>query len=203
MQIRLDKLFPYFIAEFTGTFFLALTVLHVSTGNFKSLIPVAVAGIVCLMVYLLGSVSGGHFNPSVTLGLLSVRKISLDHAIANIIGQLAGSFFAFEIGARILHTEISLHNALSTEWFYEFIGAFILSFAVAAVVRNKVSQTLSGFLIGLALFLGILISERVSGAILNPALVLGIGLLDSVYLIAPIIGGVSAQYIYLWLHPEK
>ncbi|MDQ3239433.1 MAG: aquaporin [bacterium] len=203
MFLLKNDLLKRLLAEFVGTYLLALTVLHVTTGNFTSIAPFAIAGVLMVLVYLLGGVSGAHFNPSVTIGLLVVRKISAVDALVNIIGQIAGAVVALEFSAKMLGVEMTIHSALSTEWFYEMMGAFVLCFAVAGVVHGVVSKSLSGAVIGLGLFVGIIISERVSGGVLNPALVIGMGNLDFTYLISPIIGGIAANLLALFVFSKN
>ncbi|MDQ3098755.1 MAG: aquaporin [bacterium] len=196
------KLIQSFLAEFIGTFFLSLVILTLVGGARSEWTPVVVGALIGLMIYLVGGISGGQFNPSVTVGLVSAGLLSWKHALVNICGQVVGALIGFWISFQFLAMEVEFPAPVSNEWLYELIGAFLLSFAVAAVVRKHVPPALSGFVVGLALTMGILLSESVSGGVLNPAIALAGQIYSWHYIIAPLIGGVLAQYAYLALVRE-
>ncbi len=83
------------IAEFIGTFGLALAVL-VSLNGYLPLVPTAVVAGATLVLFVLtiGAISGSHINPAVTIGLLSVKKIELSEAFGYIVAQIAGALTA-------------------------------------------------------------------------------------------------------------
>ncbi len=196
------KYIQSFFAEFIGTFFLSLTILTMVGGQKSDWTPVVVGALIGLMVYLVGGVSGGQFNPSVTVGLVASKMLSWRHGLINICGQVVGALFGFWISMTFLAMEIQFPDPHSNEWIYEFLGAFLLSFAVAAVVRKRVSDALSGGIVGIALTVAILLSEQVSGGILNPAIALAGQIYSWQYIIAPLIGGIMAQYLYWVLIKE-
>ncbi len=195
-KISTRRLIQSFFAEFIGTFFLSLIILTLSGGARVDWTPVVVGAWIGLMIYLVGGISGGQFNPSVTLGLVASKLLSWKHAIVNMCGQIIGAFIAFWVSVHFLAMETQFNEAHSNEWLYEMLGAFILSFAVAAVVRKHVPPALSGFVIGLALTIGILLAEPVSGGILNPAVALAAQIYSWQYVVAPLLGGVLGQYLY-------
>jgi glycerol uptake facilitator-like aquaporin len=98
-------LYKALLAEFIGTFFLCFagiaailsTAAPVSSG--AGIVGVALAHGLALSVAVnaFGGISGAHFNPAVTVGLLSVGKINPGPAIAYIVAQVAGSFAAAAI----------------------------------------------------------------------------------------------------------
>jgi aquaporin Z len=75
------------LVEFVGTFFLVLVV--ALTGN-----PLAIGSILMVMVYAGGHISGAHYNPAVTIGLLMSGKVRNGDAIGYILAQLLGAFAA-------------------------------------------------------------------------------------------------------------
>jgi aquaporin Z len=79
-----------YIVEFLGTMFIAFIVL--TTGNYLA-IGAAVA-VACLVG---GGISGGAFNPAVTLAYLAAGKISTKDVIPYILAQIAGALIAFEL----------------------------------------------------------------------------------------------------------
>lgn len=201
-SLTTKKYIQSFFAEFVGTLFLSLIIITLAGGSKADWTPFAVGAVIALMVYLLGNVSGGQFNPSVTVGLVSINLLSWKQGLVNICGQVVGALAGFWISARYLAMEIQFPDAHSNEWLYEMLGAFLLSFAVAAAVRKRISPAVSGIVVGTALTLGILLSESVSGGVLNPAIALGGQIYSWDYVIAPLLGGILAQYAYYALVRE-
>ena len=76
-----------YIVEFLGTLFLMFIILY--TGNYLA-IGIALA----IGVFLGGAISGGAFNPAVTLGLLAAKKISTNDVIPYIVAQIVGAIAA-------------------------------------------------------------------------------------------------------------
>ena len=76
-----------YIVEFLGTLFLMFIILY--TGNYLA-IGIALA----IIVFLGSSISGGMYNPAVTLALLAAKKISTNDVIPYIIAQIAGAIIA-------------------------------------------------------------------------------------------------------------
>src|SRR5262245_48614265 len=90
------KLSQKFAAEFIGTFALTFVGVCAICMNMGGLVGVAVAhGLtIAVMVSALGHISGGHFNPAVTVGLLTGGKIKINEAISYIVAQLLGAVVA-------------------------------------------------------------------------------------------------------------
>jgi aquaporin Z len=192
-----------YIAEFVGTFALSFVVLIALA--FVGALPVAVpviAGLtLALFVYTIGPISGCHINPSVTLGLLSVKKISGYDALNYIIAQVLGAFGAilvakyFEIGSSISAEDFSLSVFLA-----EMLGAFFFNFGIASVVYGKAKEQMSGVVVGGSLILGVLVSSLAGASgILNPAVAIALNSFSIVYLFAPIIGAVIGYHVYKYI----
>ena len=79
-----------YIVEFLGTLFLMFIILY--TGNYLA-IGIALA----IAVFLGGAISGGAFNPAVTLALLAAKKMSTNDVIPYIVAQIAGALAGFEL----------------------------------------------------------------------------------------------------------
>ncbi len=196
-------MFKKYLAEFIGTFALAITVL-VALADTRALplsIPVIAGLVVGLFVYTIGAISGTHLNPSVTLGLYSVKKISLYDAMNYIIAQILGASFAifvaymYDISSPISPDEPSLSIFVA-----EMIGAFILNFGIASIVYGKVSDVASGIVIGGSLTLGIIVASLLgANGILNPAVALALNSLTLLYILAPIAGSIGAYHAYKYL----
>merc|ERR1719298_275106 len=99
-----------YVSEFIGTFFLVFTV-GLNVLQSTALAPVSIGAILMVMIFATGSVSGAHYNPAVTLGvLLSGRqKISGAQAGLYVTAQLAGGLFAGVLCRWILGASFTLH----------------------------------------------------------------------------------------------
>jgi aquaporin Z len=76
-----------YITEFIGTFFLVLTIGLVSGDN----APIAIGAALMVMIYAGGHISGAHYNPAVTLGVLIRKRISANDAVVYIVSQVLGA----------------------------------------------------------------------------------------------------------------
>src|ERR1700732_4798506 len=82
-----------YIAEAIGTFFLVFTV-GAAVGSGSQFAPLAIGAVLMVMVYAGGHISGGHYNPAVTLAVLVRRRISLRDAAAYWIVQFGAGLLA-------------------------------------------------------------------------------------------------------------
>lgn len=192
------------VAELLGTFLLTLAV------SVSLVVPVGlptplVAGLTLLvLVYAIGSISGAHVNPAVTVGLLSAGKIEPTAAIGYIIAQCIGAllvapFIALvALAAPAIIVSDSLPVVLS-----EFAGAFVLVFAIASVAFGRTSKEASGLTIGAGLTVGAMIASGGSNAAINPAVALGLGFINISYMVAPLAGGIAAALLYAWFVGAK
>lgn len=188
------------IAECIGTFLLAFGIgLTVAIQNFP-LPTMLVAGLILgVVVYTIGPVSGAQINPAVTLGLWSVKKVNRGQAVANIVAQLLAGVVAM-ICLKSLHAPLPpvMPDALKAI-IAEVLGAFILVWGIAAVAFGKVHAAATGLTIGGSLMLGIIVASFGSLGLLNPAVAIGIGAFNFVYLVAPLVGGILGAQLYQWI----
>lgn len=82
------------LVEFVGTFFFLYVIL--ATGNY-----LAIGAALALAIYLGGSISGGNFNPAVTIMLIAAKKQNMDTALPYIVAQVAGGLAALALYQRI------------------------------------------------------------------------------------------------------
>lgn len=189
-----------YLAELIGTFFLAFTVAVALRGLFPVATPLLAGLCLGLLVFTIGSISGAHVNPGVTIGLLSIGKISLNDAIKYIIAQLIGGAVAM-VAAQQLLTPVSLVAGNSSILVVaEALGALVFGFGIAAVASGKVPGDVAGFTVGGSLLLGLSIAGGLgSNAVLNPAIALGIGSLSLTYVLAPVLGFILGMQLYKYL----
>jgi aquaporin Z len=190
-----------YIAEMLGTFSLALVVL-VTVALKPSLTPLAAALTLGLVVYLIGTLSGAHINPSVSLGALVIDQLPWKDVVVYVIVQLLGGFVALIVASlfiRSLGTTIGApdsHSQLAIG-FAEALGTFLLGFSVAAVMYKKIPPKLNSLAVGGALFFGIIIASGLgSKGIVNPAVALMTGNATLGYILGPIVGAIAAMWMF-------
>jgi glycerol uptake facilitator-like aquaporin len=83
-----------YLVEFLGTFFFLYVI--ISTGN-----PLAIGGALALAAFLGGKISGGNFNPAVTLMMAAAKKMPQTDVVPYIVAQIAGGLLALELYRRI------------------------------------------------------------------------------------------------------
>lgn len=209
-----------YICELIGTCVLVLVGCGVAvfTGD---LVATALAfGLsVVAMAYSVGTISGGHFNPAITTGMLINKRIKGKEAcfyiISQVLGALCGSLLLFiflkcsnlhsigSMGANgyghLSGVGINCFGAILVEVVLTFI--FVLTALVASGDKNN---KLAGLVIGLALVLVHLIGISLTGTSVNPARSLSAAIFQAgealaqvwVFIVAPIIGAIIAGYTY-------
>lgn len=191
-----------YVAEFFGTFVLTLVVALSLAGTFGVPTPVLAGLTLALFVYTIGPISGAHINPGVTIGLWLIGKIKGNEAINYLLAQFLGAGVAHIIVLLLKGwgSFVNVQNTLTggiVVGFAEIVGMIIFTFGIAAVIFNKVPVVLSGAVIGGSLFIGITIASLLgSNGILNPAVALGIGSFNFMYLVGPIFGAYLGMNLY-------
>jgi glycerol uptake facilitator-like aquaporin len=165
-------------------------------------------------------VCGAHFNPAVTVGMLSTRRISLGDAAAYIVMQLAGGILAVllvkalmngtgtaaHFGAPKVTTGQFLDGSAVKGMVAEAAGAFFLMWAIMGTVVNPRGDRAWGpLVIGASLGLAVMCIAPLTGAGLNPARALGPALFGGfgpagdwllAFVIGPVAGAVLAAQLY-------
>lgn len=189
-----------YIVEALGAGTLTLVVGLSLSAGFPVSTPVLAGLVLGLFVYTVGSISGSHINPAVTIGVWSLKKISGRDAISYIVAQVIGAGVAmFVVSNTVGLSELSVSTSgmvLSAE----ILGTFFFAFGIAAVVLEKVSSQMSGLVIGGSLLLGITIAATLgSNGVVNPAVAWGIGSFNLYYILGPIIGSLLGMQAYKYL----
>lgn len=196
-----------YVVEFIGTFFLVFTVGMVSidpgAGGFAGL---AIGTVLAVMIYAGGHISGGHYNPAVTLAVWLRGKASASGAVAYWVVQVLA-------GAAAAAVVLFLKDSSATEATYEVVPAlvaeFLFAFALCFVVLNVATakstegNSYFGFAIGFTVLAGAYAVGAVSGGVFNPAVAVGItimGMVDLsfiwVYFVATLLGGAAAALAF-------
>lgn len=198
------KTLAMLVAEIVGTFVLATVVLSVTRYGLPIFTALAAAVAVGTMTTGLGSVSGGHFNPAITLGFFSIRRISLARAVAFLASQAVGAVLAWKLYEWFVDKPVT---SVSGEFDWriftaEMVGTAIFAFVFASVVLKKLEGHFASVTIGWGLFLGATVASLVASAgAVNPAVAISLGFRpESVgylgYLLGPIAGAVVGMNFY-------
>ncbi len=211
------------VAEFVGTFAL----IFVGAGSIAvgaGLVGVALAHglVIAVMASAVGHISGGHFNPAVTIGFLVTRRMEpvlgaiylVTQLVAAVLGALALRLVFpdaadLDGGAPVLGETVSAGSGLLLEAILTFFLVWVI-FATAADPRGAFTA-IAGLAIGLTITADILVGGPLTGAALNPARAFGPQLVQNVwddgwiYYLGPIVGGAAAAlvYDYLYLRPPS
>jgi aquaporin Z len=175
------------LAELTGTFFLTLVALTVA----PPVTPYAVGLTLLVFVYTIGSLSGCHINPAVTVGLVASKRFPLLEGVIYVIAQIAGALLARFIAGFGMAGKLAEDYKAGTT-LAEFLGFGILILAVAATTENRVSKSGSGIAVGGALLAGLLLSD----GILNPAVAIAMGKASSPALWMTLISGIAFGLLF-------
>ena len=212
-------------AEAVGTFtliFIGAGSIIATAGLPALLVVVALAhGLaIAVMVSTLGHVSGGLFNPALTLGLWATRRLSNIDAASYIGAQLVGAIVAalallalFPEGG-ILETKLGTPLLGAGVDFAQGVGieavlTFFLMLALFGTVLDGRGPRVGGLFVGLVLTMDIAAGGPLTGAAMNPARAFGPALVDGtwdnhlVYWIGPIIGAVIGALMYHYLFTDE
>lgn len=196
------------VAEFLGTGALTLLVLTVqrSTIGVPFFVAAAAGLTVVLMSFALGGISGAHFNPAITLGMWTARKVETVTAILYVALQLLGAW-----GAYYLYTYFVNNHLQDVGGHYtgrilvaEAVGAGVFAFGFAAAALTAFTRAVSASFAGLAYMVGILAASSASIGLLNPALALGTrAWVWGTYVLGPVLGAVIGVNLYTLLFSES
>ena len=222
------SLTPKLVAELIGTFafvFIGAGAAAVLGGTgLSGIAAIAFAHGLTIMVFAFayGSISGGHMNPAVTIGVLAAGALRLGDAlgyiIAQLVGGIAGALLLLAVlgnaanglgmpqlaqGLVLGATTVTITSAAG--FVIEAVLAFFLVTAVLSTAVAGRAGNLAPLAIGMTLTLNIIMGGALTGAAFNPARALGpmvaTGNFTGVwlYMTAPIVGAVIATFVHLGL----
>ncbi len=204
-----------YIAEFIGTFFLVLTVGCTVVGGIPGVIaPLAIGAALMVMVYAGGHISGGHYNPAVTLGVLIRGKVKASDALPYIISQLLAATAAattvkfLRAGIDITPLVPKIGPALVAEFLFTFALVYVV--LNAATAEGTSGNSFYGLAIGMTVMTGAFAVGDISGGAFNPGVALGITILGLaswssiwIYLVANFGGAVFAAVVFNLINPSE
>jgi aquaporin Z len=216
-------------AEFIGTFMLMSSVLGAAFYSFGA--PAGPAGIigvalsigltVMALAFAIGHISGGHFNPAVTLGLVAGGRVAANSAVGYIVAQCAGAIVACALFAMIGaapptfaangYGELSMLKAgMFSVFLIETVLTAFLLFVIMGATNRRAPAGFAPIAVGVTLAAIHLMAIPISNASVNPARSLGSALFGGttaltqlwMFWVAPILGGVIGGALARWLQEE-
>jgi aquaporin Z len=203
-----------YIAEFIGTFFLVLTIGCTAIPNAPGVIPpLAIGAALMVMIYAAGHLSGGHFNPAVTLavwirGRCETKDVLPYWGAQVLAGIVAALVAVFLVGKSGTPMEIQRFPAA-------FVAEFLFTFALAYVVLNVATakatsgNSFYGLAIGMTVMTGAFAVGSISGGAFNPAVAVGAAVMKLLsfshiwaHIAADLGGGLVAGLVFKFLNPD-
>jgi len=197
-----------YAAEFIGTFFLVLTVGCTVIGNGAvAFAPLAIGSALMVMIFAGGHISGGHFNPAVTLGVWLRGKCEANDVVPFMISQIMGAVlaaFAVKLlkgGAAVTPLQAATLPALLAEFLFTFALVYVV--LNTATAKGTSGNSFYGLAIGFTVLVGAFSVGNISGGAFNPAVAVGISFMGMspwpniwIYLVADFVGGAVAAGIF-------
>ncbi|TAG08981.1 MAG: porin [Verrucomicrobia bacterium] len=196
-----------YLTEFVGAFFLVLTIgCTVIPGAIGALAPLAIGSALMVMVFAGGHISGGHYNPGVTVAVWLRGRCDTKDVLPYIISQVLGAVVA-ALAVKFLYGEgkpMEIANAPKA-----FVAELLFSFGLAYVVLNvatakgNANNSFYGLAIGFTVMVGAFSVGGISGGAFNSAVAVGIATMKLVqfsdiwiHIVANLIGGTAAAGIF-------
>src|SRR6201993_2167993 len=202
-----------YIAEFIGTFFLVLTVGCTVIGNGAgAFAPLAIGSALMVMIFAGGHISGGHFNPAVTLGVWLRGKCEAKDVAPYMISQIVGALLAaFAVkflkgGAAVAPLQPATVPALLAEFLFTFALVFVV--LNVATAKGTSGNSFYGLAIGFTVMTGAFAVGNLSCGVFNPAVAVGISMMGLsawtniwIYLVAELAAGAAAALAFKVVSP--
>ena len=196
------------IIEFIGTFFLVFTVgMVVIEPGAAGLAPLAIGSALMIMVYAGGHISGGHYNPAVTLAVMLRGRTTATELAGYWVAQLLAGVIAALVVTALKDSApiVSTIPPTGQSLLVEFLFTFALCFVVlnVATTRGTEGNSYYGLAIGFTVVVGAYAVGGISGGAFNPAVAVGIvtmGLVGVsslwIYVLANLFGGAVAALLF-------
>jgi glycerol uptake facilitator protein len=190
--------------EFAGVAVLTSVLLAISKSGvgFSYFIASGVALSVAALSILVGSVSGAHFNPAVTIALWTNRSVGTIKAISYVVAQFLGGVAAWKLYVYLVSQPLNSIAPKTFEWrvmWAEVIGALVIGFAYSAAVSRRKWGAKYAVTIAGGVFLGMMVASLASNGVVNPAIALGVRSWSVAYIAGPIVGALFGANIYTYL----
>ena len=202
-----------YIVELIGTFFLVFTVGCTVIGNGAGpLAPIAIGAALMVMIFAGGHISGGHYNPAVTLGVWIRGKCDTKDVAPYMAFQIVGAALAaaavkfLKAGAVITPGNPPVFPALLAEFLFTFALVYVV--LNTATAKGTAGNSFYGLAIGMTVMTGAFAVGNISGGAFNPAVAVGITVMGLsawssiwIFLVANFAGGAAAAFTFKALNP--
>lgn len=200
-----------YIVEFIGAFFLILTIgCTVIAPGAGDMAPLAIGSVLAVMIFAGGHISGGHYNPAVTLAVTLRGKCTWADALgywaAQILAAVAAALTVeFLKGTTAMAAVSAMTPNVPPALVAEFLFTFALCYMVlnVATAKGTAGNSFYGLAIGFTVLVGAYAVGGISGGAFNPAVAVGISLLGLsawaniwIFLVANFAGAVVAALIF-------
>ena len=203
-----------YLTEFIGTFFLVLTIgCTVIPGAAGVIPPLAIGAALMVMIFAGGHVSGGHYNPAVTLAVFIRGRCETKDVVPYWVAQVAAGIVAAVVSVWLVGksgTPMEIKNVPAA-----FVAEFLFTFALAYVVVNSATakgtsgNSFYGLAIGMTVMVGAFAVGGISGGAFNPAVAVGVAVMKLVsfsqiwlHLVADLAGGLVAGLAFKFINPD-
>ena len=205
------------LTEFLGTLlFLFAISAAVLTGT--PMAPLAIGGALMVLVYMGGHVSGGHYNPAVSLAILMRGKMPAGELLpywgAQILGALVGCVLATVATGKSFAVAPGENVGTAAALVVEVVFSFALALVVLNVATTKatVGNSYYGLAIGFTIVVAAFAGGGISGGAFNPAVATGAAINNVLhgqgagplwmYWVGPLLGGVLAAVAFKVQNPD-
>ena len=221
-----ENLAPKLVVEALGAFalcFFSIGAVVLTQGQDIVALGIATGLAIGVMVAAAGHISGGHYNPAVTAGMLVTRRIELPEAVGYIIAQMVGAVLGAgaitlayldvdrnrvnlglpSVGTSIVAdppVKLSVWNALAMETILTFF--LVLVIFGTAVDKRSIGRWVAPLAIGITIAIGNMAGVAASGAAMNPIRWFGPAVIQQdfanfwIWIVGPVVGGVLAALVY-------
>ena len=188
-----------YLCEFVGTFLMVLIGCSTIALGWSSLfVSISFGFAVFLAIYIFQPYSGAHINPAVSIAFAINGDLEMKHLPGYVLCQILGGWCAASIvldGATTY--SVDYHEA----WIIEIAITLLLMYSIYILVNKNVNLVTLAFGVGFMVGLLAFIFGSYTGASMNPARSIGPNFVtDSgnylLYVVAPIIGAIAANFIY-------
>jgi aquaporin Z len=203
-----------YVMELIGTFFLVLTIgMTVIVGGSGVIPPLAIGSILMVMIFAGGHISGGHYNPAVTLGVWLRGRCDTKDVAPYMVAQTVGAVLAaftvkyLQGSATASTRELPVGPELLAEFLFTF--ALVLVVLNTATAKGTSGNSFYGLAIGFTVLAGAFAMGGVASAAFNPAVAVGISVMGMaawakiwIYFVANFLGGALAAYAFKFMCPD-
>lgn len=206
------------LVEFIGTFFFVLTIgLAVVAPGAGMIAPLAIGSALMVMIYAGGHISGGHYNPAVTLAVMLRGKCPRSDVPFYMAAQLLGAALAALVvgylrGKGAIGETPAMPAAPAPAVTAEFLFTFALCWVVlnVATAKGTSGNSFYGLAIGFTVMIGAFTVGNISGGAFNPAVAFGVMLMGLlpwsaawVFLVGNFAGAIAAVLVFRYVNPPE